>query len=328
MNYQNVLLQNENKNRVYHRLSPLIAVRLNTPKFSLTGEVLLLKAFMVNPQLEDGYTPIANEILDALVSIRIPGEARQCLDFIIRKTYGFNKKEDWIALSQFVKSTGLRKPTVQRALKKLLIMNTIIKKDNGLGVTYGLQKDCDQWKPLPKKITVIIKDNKGLQKEYPRDSKKSTGGGLQKDNEGDSKKIIRGDSKKDTTKDYITKDNITKDIPFFEIIENLNKVISKNFKPTTEVYKAKIRARWKDGYRLDDFIYVNMVKAQEWLNDSDMKKHLNPETLYGNKFHKYRQQEPKLTNLSPKMEANAKACVEWVEKHRKKNERIRQNKIQ
>jgi phage replication O-like protein O len=49
-----------------------------------------------SPQKEHGYTPIANEIYDAFVRTRISGEARQVLDCIIRKTYGYNKKEDKI----------------------------------------------------------------------------------------------------------------------------------------------------------------------------------------------------------------------------------------
>ena len=47
---------------------------------------------MANPQKENGYTSIANDIVEALAGIRIPGEARQCLDVILRKTYGWNKK--------------------------------------------------------------------------------------------------------------------------------------------------------------------------------------------------------------------------------------------
>ena len=56
---------------------------------------------MASPQLKDGYVAIANEIMDALAHIRIPGEARQVLDVILRKTYGWKKKEDEISLSQF-----------------------------------------------------------------------------------------------------------------------------------------------------------------------------------------------------------------------------------
>ena len=60
---------------------------------------------MANPQKENGYTAIANEIMEALCRHRIPGEDRQVLDVIFRKTYGFNKIEDYISLSQFVDMT-------------------------------------------------------------------------------------------------------------------------------------------------------------------------------------------------------------------------------
>ena len=49
---------------------------------------------MVSPQWENGYTKIANEILESLARIRINGEARQVLDVIIRKTYGYGKKTE------------------------------------------------------------------------------------------------------------------------------------------------------------------------------------------------------------------------------------------
>lgn len=46
---------------------------------------------MAEPQKENGYTPIANEIMDALCRIRIPGEERQVLDCISGKhTAGIN----------------------------------------------------------------------------------------------------------------------------------------------------------------------------------------------------------------------------------------------
>lgn len=47
---------------------------------------------MANPQCENGFTKIANELMEALAKIRIPGEARQVLDVIFRQTYGWNKK--------------------------------------------------------------------------------------------------------------------------------------------------------------------------------------------------------------------------------------------
>ena len=64
---------------------------------------------MANPNTEDGFIMIATELFKALYKIRIAGEPRQILDFIIYKTYGFKKKMDWISLSQFVDETGINK---------------------------------------------------------------------------------------------------------------------------------------------------------------------------------------------------------------------------
>jgi phage replication O-like protein O len=125
---------------------------------------------MSNPQLENGYTRIADEIMDALIAYRIPGEQMQCVLFIIKKTYGFNKVWDMISNSQFVKATGIKKPNVSRAIKALVDKNLVIKKDNNLIPSYSFNKKYKSWKRLSKKITrkiVIKKDIQQLSKKIP-----------------------------------------------------------------------------------------------------------------------------------------------------------------
>ncbi len=115
---------------------------------------------MANPQKEHGYVAIANDIYDAFRSIRISGEARQVLDCIIRQTYGYNKKTDRIALSQFCEWTGMKKPEVCRALAKLQMMKIVIgKKANhkNIATEYGLNKNYEEWILLAKKPTSIGK---------------------------------------------------------------------------------------------------------------------------------------------------------------------------
>ncbi|RJQ29186.1 hypothetical protein C4571_02000 [Candidatus Parcubacteria bacterium] len=118
---------------------------------------------MASPQVENGYIRIATELWAALVRARIPGEARQVFDSIIRKTYGFNKKEDVISLSQFAKDTGLSRIAVFRAVSKLQTMRliTVTKKGNRSANEYAINKDHSQWQLLPKKVieTVSKKDN-------------------------------------------------------------------------------------------------------------------------------------------------------------------------
>lgn len=101
---------------------------------------------MANPQKEHGHIRIANTVWDAKCKIRISGEAQQILEAVIRQTWGYGIKEAAITLDQFATKTGLNKPGIIRAVKKLVQMNLIIKKDNG---TYSFQKDYDRWRPLP-----------------------------------------------------------------------------------------------------------------------------------------------------------------------------------
>jgi len=128
---------------------------------------------MANPQIEDGnYLRLHNEIMEHLAGIRIPGEARQVLDCIIRKTYGYQKKLDAIPLSQFCKMTGLSKCGVCKAIKKLLAMNLIITQKGNASLPkketpiteYRFNKDFETWKPLPKKETLPKKEKSITQK--------------------------------------------------------------------------------------------------------------------------------------------------------------------
>jgi len=116
------------------------------------------------PQKENGYTAIANELMEALAKYRIPGEQMQCLLFIIRKTYGYNKKDDMISNSQFVKGTGLKKGNVSRAVNSLVEKRVVIKTDNYRIPTYRFNKDYRLWRLLSKKQPVIKSDKRLLSK--------------------------------------------------------------------------------------------------------------------------------------------------------------------
>lgn len=80
-------------------------------------------------------------------------------------------------------------------------------------------------------------------------------------------------------------------IPIVEIINYLNHAAHKNFKPTTKSTKQSINARWREGFRLDDFKQVINNKVAEWLNDKEMDKFLRPDTLFGTKFESYLNQK-------------------------------------
>ncbi len=97
------------------------------------------------PQLEDGYSPISNEILLQLCKKNLSSYQTRVLFFLFRKTYGYQKKEDWISNSQFVEATGIRPSHVSRAVSELLLMNIVTKRGNKI----AFQKDSRLWKELP-----------------------------------------------------------------------------------------------------------------------------------------------------------------------------------
>lgn len=84
-----------------------------------------------------------------------------------------------------------------------------------------------------------------------------------------------------------TSESTKEDIPFSEIIDHLNEKAGTHYRASTPKTQAHIRARWGEGYRLDDFIRVIDVKCADWLGDEKMGRYLCPDTLFGTKFEKY-----------------------------------------
>ena len=78
-------------------------------------------------------------------------------------------------------------------------------------------------------------------------------------------------------------------IPYKEIIDFFNEVTGKSFKHTTNGTKSHIRARWSEGFRIDDFKEVIKEKNYEWANNPDMEQYIRPTTLFGTKFESYLQ---------------------------------------
>lgn len=88
-------------------------------------------------------------------------------------------------------------------------------------------------------------------------------------------------------------------IPYREIIEHLNQKTGKAFKHTAAGHKKLIKARWNEGYRLEDFKKVIEVKSADWLKDSKMDQYLQPSTLFASKFDQYLNQQSKSNKRIP-----------------------------
>jgi phage replication O-like protein O len=176
---------------------------------------------MDNIKLSNGYTKIANEILEKLSRTKMGGSSWMVLMAIFRKTYGYNKKKDWISYKQLEEITGLKKPNISRSIKILSKMGIVIKSDNGNKVIIGISKN---FKVLSKRITVIKFDNQPLSNLQPT--------------------VIKSDQKYGYTKETIQKKyNISK-----PKIKNFPKRKKTDFKQVLgiDIKKPKASYEWQD----------------------------------------------------------------------------------
>lgn len=109
---------------------------------------------MVNPQKENGHLDIANELADQFEKLHLSGNEWQIIWVVLRKTWGWHKKEDAISLTQFQKATGLSRPSVQEAINKLVLKKVLIVLKKVLGTNvYMFNKLYSQW-VVPKRVLV------------------------------------------------------------------------------------------------------------------------------------------------------------------------------
>jgi len=214
---------------------------------------------MANPQLENGYLRIANEVAERFAKYRISGEEWQILWVVIMKTLGWNKEMDEISLSQFSCLTGIKRSNAIRALNKLVskkILRSLKNETTSLN-QYGFNRDYEQW-------MVVSKKRPGLKKE--------TIGSLKNDNG-----VV---SKKRHTKDTNTKDTIkniySQDVQ--KVLDYLNQKTGRKFRNPCD-----LKTRFEEGYTVDDAMMVidNKFQDREFMAlDNVNGKYMRPETLF------------------------------------------------
>lgn len=160
---------------------------------------------MAAPQLENGYTKIANEIMDALIrATGLSGQELRLSLLVIRKTYGFNKKEDAISLSQMCRNTGLSKIRCSQVINSLQLKRviTVTVFCNGIGKKYKFNKNYEEWNTVTEKCNRYGKAKDTVKEKRNPPSRKSV-----------------------TTKDILTKDILTKEIYIPDTFKNYLEVL-------------------------------------------------------------------------------------------------------
>jgi phage replication O-like protein O len=95
---------------------------------------------MAKAQLENGFTRIANEIIDCLMQTNLSGREMRVFMSIIRETYGWNTKDRSVSLSRIAELIRIDRKHVPRLVRNLIDRNMI--KRNGVT---GIQSDTAKW---------------------------------------------------------------------------------------------------------------------------------------------------------------------------------------
>ena len=92
--------------------------------------------------LEGNFTQFPNDILEALVRTHLCPNEWKIVILVIRKTFGWHKRTDWIALSQIAQYTGITRSNVCRYIKSLIQRNILVRSDTK---HVGLLEDTTKW---------------------------------------------------------------------------------------------------------------------------------------------------------------------------------------
>lgn len=96
-------------------------------------------------EIEDGYTRIANDLLEAVMLAGLTQHQLLVCMAVMRKTYGFNKKADWVSNEQISQLTGILPHKCSAARSALVKRHIFIQ----AGRSVGVNKDINAWISLP-----------------------------------------------------------------------------------------------------------------------------------------------------------------------------------
>ena len=93
-------------------------------------------------QLEDGFTRVANELLDAVMASGL-SETELCVVLAIwRKTYGYNKKMDWVSNDQLEQMIAKHHTHCSTAKNQLVAKKVLVQE----GRSVGMNTNIIEWK--------------------------------------------------------------------------------------------------------------------------------------------------------------------------------------
>lgn len=193
---------------------------------------------MANPQKENGYTSIANEILEILARSKFNGTQFCIIQTVIRYTYGFNRKSHELSATFISKVTGIGKRQVERELSCLINMNVItiyVPGNFTVANRIGLNKDYETWNDVEIRDISSPKSKRG--DEYVT-TDKLDGSDIKDGTTTDKLDVTGSDELGGTTTDkFVGQERNTKDI-YKENIKS-KKIIKKPYQSIFDLYNKQ-----------------------------------------------------------------------------------------
>lgn len=109
------------------------------------------------PQLERGYTRIANELLEAILRYPLTGGELRILLAVIRLTYGWGRREAVLKIREIAQVAGLSERHAKRVVKRLTQDGLVSRQPfSRVRVLVGLNKRFSTWRlrKIPKTLAV------------------------------------------------------------------------------------------------------------------------------------------------------------------------------
>ena len=107
-----------------------------------------------SPQLESGYTRIANGLLKGILHYPLSGGELKLVLAVIRLTYGWHRKEAVLKIRELALVSGLSQRHAKRLIKSLVRDRVLIRRPvNRAKVVIGLNKEFSTWLYRSKGVT-------------------------------------------------------------------------------------------------------------------------------------------------------------------------------
>lgn len=264
----------------------------NVVEFSSANKESIEKV-VVKADLDNGYTRIANTLIEQEYSFEFNVLPLRLFKYVIRQTYGYQRKSAYITNAQIgIDTKGLiRADKASSVVRDLVSMNVIsIGNASRFGRTIEINTTVSTWKTLPKisrkppkQQTTVVDSVDTVARSNATVADSGTTA---------ARHIYKEESIKEEINNSCTvgTEPSTKIDPIEsqakEIIDYLNTQANSKFQHSTASLKH-LRARLREGMSFDDLKLIVDYKVWEWGGDPKWGQYIRPKTLFSENAESY-----------------------------------------